>query len=373
MTDTEPHTVQTIRFGIIGTGAIVRIVRPAFLDEGANSAEASASPGRARVVAVADVNAEAARAESEALGGVRIFNDYHELLADPEVDAVYIATPPFLHHEMVLAALDAGKHTLCEKPFMMDGREAQSIASVHDQSSSHLKLACCSSRFHASPPARAARRLIAEGGIGEVVRVRAIHRSPPPAPLDTLPGWKRERKTNGGGLAMDWGVYDLDWLRYVLGEAFDPVGVFAQTEDHGREHSDLESGFASEIVLRSGALVHWERWAEHGPAGGRVEIRGTRGGIDLPFTPGIEPEALIRFRYDEAGNLTRDVLSDPLTSWPAILQYPIHDLATAVAAAHEVASPAAAQVVIHQVIDALYESAASGRTAACDRRKEGSP
>ena len=373
MTHPEPHTAQTVRFGIIGTGAIARIVRPAFLDAGASPPEASTSSGRARAVAVADVNAEAARAESEALGGVRVATDYREILADPEVDAVYIATPPFLHHEMVLAALDAGKHTLCEKPFMMNGREAQSIRSAHDQRYSHLKLACCSSRFHASPPARAARRLIAEGGIGEVVRVRAIHRSPPPAPLESLPGWKRERKTNGGGLAMDWGVYDLDWLRYVLGETFDPVRIFAHAEDFGREHSDLESGFASEIVLRNRALIHWERWAEHGPAGGLVEIRGTQGGIDLPFTPGADPEALIRFRHDDAGILTRDVLSDPLTSWSAILQYPIQDFAAAVAAGHEVASSAAAQVVIHQVIDALYESAASGRTAACDRPKEDSP
>lgn len=362
MSETQTPNAKSVRYGIIGTGAIARIVRPAFL--GGTSAVA---------VAVADVNADAARAESEALGGVRVFADYRELLADPEVDAVYIATPPFLHHEMVLASLEAGKHTLCEKPFMMDGREAQSIASAHAERYSHLKLGCCSSRFHASPPARAARRLIAEGGIGEVVRIRAIHRSPPPAPLDSLPGWKRERQTNGGGIAMDWGVYDLDWLRYLLGETFEPVGVFAQTERYGREHSDLESGFASEIALRNGALLHWERWAEHGPAEGRVEIRGTGGGIDLPFTPGAQPEALILYRYDDEKKLQHEVLSDPLTDWATILQHPIHDFAAAVTRDHEAASPAAAQVVIHHVIDALYESAASGRAVTVGRTKEVSP
>lgn len=355
MTETVLSEARTVRFGIIGAGAIARIVRPAFLARGGPGAP------RAVAVAVADVNAAAARAESEALGGVRVFTDYRELLCDADVDAVYIATPPFLHRDMVRAALEAGKHALCEKPFMMDGNEAQSIASLHSGRFAHLKLASCSSRFHASPPARAARRLIAEGGIGEVARIRAIHRSPPPAPLETLPGWKRERKTSGGGAAMDWGVYDLDWLRFVLGDTFDPIAISARTESYAREQSDLESGFAAEIVLAGGALLHWERWAEHGPAEGRVEIRGREAGFDLPFTPGAEPDALTLYRYNDDKKLQREVLSDPLTAWPTILQHPIHDFAEAVAEDREVASPARSQVVIHRVIDALYQSAARGR------------
>ena len=86
MTKTSQQSARSIGIGIIGTGEITRIMRPAF----SGSTEA-------RVVAVADVNMDAARAEAEALGGAQSFADYRELLASPAVQAVYIATPPFLH------------------------------------------------------------------------------------------------------------------------------------------------------------------------------------------------------------------------------------------------------------------------------------
>ena len=102
MTGTNQHSAGSIGIGIIGTGEITRIMRPAFT-----------GTTQSRVVAVADVNMDAARAEAEALGGAEVFADYRELLASPAVQAVYIATPPFLHREMVHAAMAAGKHVLC--------------------------------------------------------------------------------------------------------------------------------------------------------------------------------------------------------------------------------------------------------------------
>ena len=83
MTKTSQQSAGSIRIGIIGTGEITRIMRPAF----SGSTEA-------RVVAVADVNMDAARAEAEALGGAQSFADYRELLASPAVQAVYMASPP---------------------------------------------------------------------------------------------------------------------------------------------------------------------------------------------------------------------------------------------------------------------------------------
>ena len=94
MTGTNQHSAGFIGIGIIGTGEITRIMRPAFT-----------GTTQSRGVAVADVNMDAARAEAEALGGAQSFADYRELLASPAVQAVYIATPPFLHREMVLEAM----------------------------------------------------------------------------------------------------------------------------------------------------------------------------------------------------------------------------------------------------------------------------
>ena len=356
MSETTSAETGVVRFGIIGTGAIARIVRPAFL-----------SGDRARAVAVADVNEEAAGAEARELGGARQYADYRDLLADPQVDAVYIATPPFLHREMVLAALEAGKHALCEKPFMMDRAETRLVAAAHAERFAGLRLASCSSRFHAAAPARAAREIIASGGIGPLLRVRMSHALPPPGPLSRLPAWKQKRSTNGGGIAMDWGVYDLDWLGFVLGDRLDPLTVYGRTDRYGREDGDMETSFSAEILLADGCLVQWERRVEQGPAFGRIEIRGSDGGLDLPLTPGGTPQTLVLHRYDGEPRLQSEVRSKALTEWAPILQYPIHDFASAILEARPAASPPRTQLVVHGVIDALYASTLSGRVEEVDR------
>jgi|LakMenEpi03Aug12_release.lakeMendotaPanAssembly.Ray.scaffolds.fasta_scaffold120256_4 predicted dehydrogenase len=350
MTETIQQTNGSIGIGIIGTGEITRIMRPAFIGS-----------TQSRVVAVADVNMDAARAEAEALGGAEVFADYRELLASPAVQAVYIATPPFLHREMVLEAMAAGKHVLCEKPFMLNQAEAREIAAAH-AACPDLKVASCSSRFFGAPPARKARELIAGGGIGRLLRMRFVHALPLPKPITELPRWKQMRATAGGGLLMDWGVYDLDWMGFLLGKLFDPVAVFARTDNWRWEKGDIDSSFSAEILLSSGISIAWERRIEHGPDNKRIEIRGAAAGLDLPFMPGDLPEALTLHRYDEANKLQSEVLSEPITNWGAILHHPAQDFVSAILNDHAVASPPASQVMIHGVIDALYESAASGRS-----------
>jgi predicted dehydrogenase len=347
MSKTDNQSAGSIGIGIIGTGEITRIMRPAFTES-----------TQSRVVAVADVNIDAARAEAEALGGAEVFADYRELLASPAVQAVYIATPPFLHREMVLAAMAAGKHVLCEKPFMLNQAEAREIAAAH-AARPDLKVASCSSRFHNASPVLKARELVAAGKLECLTRVRFLHTEPPLKP--EAPGtWKTNRAAAGGGRVMDWGVYDLDWMLFLLGAQFDPTAVFARTDNSFR--GDLDSGFSAEILLKSGVSVAWERRAEHGPAINRVEVRGTGGGFDLPFCPGGVPDALTLYRYDEKNTLQSEILSAPVEGWGPILLHPVQDFVSAILNDHAVASPPASQVMIHGVIDALYASAASGRS-----------
>src|SRR5512134_3525783 len=94
--------------GVIGAGGISHSHLLA--------ARSSANRDRARVVAIADVDETRVKEQAERYGIGRTYGDYKALLADPEVQAVCICTPPFLHVEQAVAALRAGKHVLCEKP-----------------------------------------------------------------------------------------------------------------------------------------------------------------------------------------------------------------------------------------------------------------
>lgn len=349
MNKIDKQDTRSVGFGIIGTGEITRIMRPAF----------TSFPDSV-VVAVADVNGEAARVEAEALGGASAFIDYRELLDSPAVQAVYIATPPFLHREMVLEAMAAGKHVLCEKPFMLNQVEAREIAAAHALRSA-LKVASCSSRFHGAPPVCKAKEIIAGGGIGRLLRMRFVHAMPLPKPISTLPPWKQKRATAGGGVLMDWGVYDLDWMRFLLGEIFDPVAVFARTDNWLWEEGDIDSSFSAEILLSSGVSIDWERRIEHGPAFQRIEIRGTSGGLDVPFMSAGTPESLTLHCYEEGNQLHTEVMPESVTDWNSILHYPVRDFVSAILHDQETASPPASQVKIHSVIDALYASSSSQR------------
>ncbi|MFM8717731.1 MAG: Gfo/Idh/MocA family protein [Spartobacteria bacterium] len=347
MAETNQQSAGFIGIGIIGTGEITRIMRPAFTES-----------TQSRVVAVADVNMDAARVEAEALGGAEVFADYRELLASPAVQAVYIATPSFLHREMVLEAMAAGKHVLCEKPFMLNQAEAREIAAAH-AACPDLKVASCSSRFHNSSPVIKARELVASGKLECLTRVRFLQTQRPSKP-EASDSWKTNRAAAGGGRVMDWGVYDLDWMLFLLGEQFDPTAVFARVDNSFSRN--LETGFSAEIFLKSGVSVAWERRDEQGPAINRVEVRGTGGGFDLPFIPGGMPDSLTFYHYDEKNTLQSEILSAPVEGWGPILHHPVQDFVGAIINDRSVASPPASQVMIHGVIDALYASAASGRS-----------
>src|SRR5690606_22256175 len=137
--------------------------------------------------------------------------DYREMLRREDVDALYVSTPPFLHKEMVIEAIRAGKHVLCEKPFVLSLDQVKEIME-EAAAKPGVRVGCCSCRFHESPTARRARAMIRAGELGSVYRLtfEAVSAAPPVGA--TLPEWRNDPARNGGGIAFDWGVYDLDWI-----------------------------------------------------------------------------------------------------------------------------------------------------------------
>ena len=343
---------QPIRYGIIGAGVIANLMAKVF-KEGSGSV----------AVAVSDINLEIAQKLADLAGAKKIYADYHQLLADPEVDAVYIATPPFLHKPMTIAALRAGKHVCCEKPFLLTQAEVREVIAVQ-KTVPHLKVNCCSSRYQNSGTARRAKQMVADGELGKLYRVHFEQVTLAGKPGTVLPPWRNDPAKNGGGISFDWGPYDLDWLSFILGDLFRPRILFGTTGNYFPLTAervppclDVDGRLAAEIICDNGLTIHWERRAaEHGPDRHNVEFRGTKAGIDLCFLPMGAKQSLHKYAYVGAENQTETKLPDQSPQWDDTLVYPIRDLTAAIRENRPTTNTLEHNLRIHGIFDALLAS-----------------
>lgn len=342
-----------VRLGVIGSGEIVRMI----------ASSLAASP-ICQWAALAGRNASAVAALARDFGIAQTYLDYRELLKDPSVDAVYIATPPDLHPRMIEDAFRAGKHVLCEKPLAIDFASVQQIVALK-AAYPDLSFGGCSSRFEICPPVRAARLLVERGRFGRVEHVRLTHVVNFPSPRETWPEWKRQRETSGGGLLADWGVYDLDWLYYLLWADFDPAEVSGRLDFDLESGSDLEIGYSAWLRCGSGLTVLLERRPEYGEKFSRVEIRGTKGGADIPFMPEGDHKRSLEC-YWARDSSRSEIASSPMCDWGPILSYPITDFCDALLTGRTPSSAIERQRDVHAIIDALYRSARIRRSVLLD-------
>jgi len=233
--------LKRFQFGIIGGGLMGR----EFASAAARWCHLTNVPAVPEIVAVSDVNAAATTWFTNHFPSVRAYGDYRELLADPSIDAVYIAVPHHLHEEIYVAAIRAGKHLFAEKPFGIDLPSAQRI---FNEVQAHPEvLVRVSSEFPFYPAAVRISQMIAQGEFGKIFEVRAgfLHSSDldPTKPIN----WKRRIATNGEYGCM--GDLGLHVLHLPLRFGFHPANVRAlltKVVDH-RPGAD-------------GALVATETW-----------------------------------------------------------------------------------------------------------------
>jgi len=187
------------------------------------------------------------------------------------IDAVYVSTTNDLHAAQTLAAAQAGKHVLCEKPLALTLDEARRMvegcaaAGVVMGTNHHLRNA----GTH-----RAMREAIAQGRIGKPLFARVFHAVHLP---EHLQGWRISAPSTGAGVVMDITVHDADTLRFVLGE--EPVEVTAFTQQGGMGAPGVEDGVMGVIRFESGLLAQFHdafttRFASTG-----FEVHGTEGSL----------------------------------------------------------------------------------------------
>ncbi len=164
---------------------------------------------QARVLAVASRDAQRGQEAAQRYSIERVYNDYRDLLDDPDVQVVYIALPNHLHHEWTIRAAQAGKHVLCEKPLALNAAESDVIISTC-HSLKVLLMEAVMYRFH--PRMQALKQMIAAGDLGEL---RFIH-SAFSFPFDA-PGNYRAFPQFGGGALLDVGSYCVNAARWLSG------------------------------------------------------------------------------------------------------------------------------------------------------------
>lgn len=246
-----------IRWGILATGRIAA----AFVADLRLLHDAS-------VVAVGSRSLAAARRFADAHGIGRAYGSWADLVADPEVDVVYVATPHSAHHAATLACLRAGKAALTEKPLTLDAAQAAELVEVARREGVFLMEAMWTRCF---PAVAHARRLVDDGVIGRVTTVHADFGDL--APSD--PGHRLLARELGGGALLDLGVYPVTLAHLFLG-APDSVRAWA---DVGPEGTDRNTAMI--LGYDSGALASLT-CSLVGVTPTTAVITGTAGRIEFP-------------------------------------------------------------------------------------------
>ena len=204
----------TIRWGLIGAGDIARKrVAPALRD----------SPS-CELVAVSRARAELAEEFARAFGARTWYPRWQDLLADPSIDAVYIATPVNLHAEQAIAAAEAGKHVLCEKPMAMDVAECDRMIAA---ARAHAVALGVAYYRHFYPAVLRVKELLASGELGRpvIAQINAFERFNP------APGepryWFVQKAQAGGGPMFDFGCHRIEVLMHLLGGVTEVRGLVA--------------------------------------------------------------------------------------------------------------------------------------------------
>ncbi|MEV8148433.1 Gfo/Idh/MocA family oxidoreductase [Arthrobacter sp. NPDC080073] len=235
--DPVPVSGRPVRWGVISTGRIAATVISdlALLPDALLQSVSSRTQENAEAFAL-EHGFRSAYGDDGGIPG------YQRLLRDPAVEVVYVATPHTSHYPVAKAALDAGKHVLCEKPLTINAREAEDLVSLAREKSLFLMEAVWT-RF--LPSVQRAAEIIASGELGEIRWLQADLGFPAPYhPKSRL--WRRD---DGGGALMDVGVYPLTWALISLGRP-QSITATAQLVDGG-----VDSDTALTLSYSSGAQV----------------------------------------------------------------------------------------------------------------------
>lgn len=324
--------MRKVRWGVLGAANIaLKKVIPA-MQRGEYCA----------IVAIASRQLEKAQAAAQSLSIPKAYGSYEELLADPEVEAIYNPLPNHLHVPWSIKAIEAGKHVLCEKPIALSSAEAQTLVDVTRQHP-HLKvMEAFMYRYH--PQWRLAKQLVRDGQIGEL---RTIHSFFSYYNVD--PRNVRNQADIGGGGLMDIGCYNISLSRFIFDQ--EPTRVCGIVEYDPIFKTDrLASG-----MLNFGNGTATFTCATQLTPYQRVNIFGTEGRVEIEIPFNAPPDRPCRV-WQQRGDTVEEIVL------PVVDQYTIQgDLfAQAILDDTPVPTPLEDAIANMKVLEAITLSARRG-------------
>jgi predicted dehydrogenase len=326
--------MRNIRWGVLSTAGIgVEKVIPAM-----QRAELC------DVVAIASRDGSRASEVARDLGIAHAYGSYEELLADPDIDAVYNPLPNHLHAEWTLRAAGAGKHVLCEKPLAMDAAEAERVVEGC-RDAGVLLMEAFMYRLH--PQWVRIRELVEQGRLGDLMAIQSFfsYRNVDPANIRNVPEF-------GGGALMDIGCYPINVSRMMFGGEPDRVEAVMH----------LDPAFGTD-VLASVIMTFGERQSTFTcstvlESDQRVHLIGTEGRllVEIPFN--IPPDRATRLLLTAGGDSPVDPNTEVIEI-PARDQYGVQGdmFSRAIIEGTQVPTPPEDAVANMRLIDAIRAAA----------------
>jgi predicted dehydrogenase len=344
--------MQKLNLGIIGTGW-----------PGQMHAQATRAIGGVNLYACADLDHERRAAFEKDYATEKSYADYHELLQDRHVDAAIICLPNFLHFPASLAALEAGKHVLCEKPPTLNAAEMKVL---REEAEKRKLIYYFSRQFRFTPAMRAAKAAIEAGRLGQIYHAKATFVRSRGIPVG-IGHWFTEKKRSGGGALIDIGIHALDAVWYLMGTPR-PVAVSAQVFRNFAHLVevpvfDVEDAAFAFIRFENGAVVQLETsWAGNltddipprqyfGQELVNSVLYGTKASVRL------KPLTLFEDRHGELVTVPLDAPEDE----PNGFALQLRNFLDAIAGDAEPVNNAEQAVALMEMLDGIYASSELGR------------
>ncbi len=379
-----PHTPQTLGVGMVGY---------AFMGAAHSQAWRTAPhvfdlPLRPVLAALCGRDAAATAAAADRYGFGAAETDWRALLERDDVQLIDVCTPGDSHAEISVAALDAGKHVLCEKPLANTVAEAEAMAAAAARAQARGVRSMVGFNYRRVPALALARELIASGRVGEIRHVRAAYLqdwlSDPAFPLT----WRLQREHAGSGALGDLGAHVVDLAQYLTGQLIAGVSGVAATFVPKRPLPGAAAGDGSETMgqvtvddavaftarLESGALASFEatRFAAGRKNALRIEVNGSRGSLafdlerlnELEFCDVTHDPAAQGFRrilVTEPGHPYLSAWWPPghVLGWEHTFTHEVRDLVTAIAGGTDPEPSFADGLQVQHVLAAVAASAAA--------------